>query len=428
MTITASADTALVDAASVDTDVAVDRRTDLRDRFVEMRAMTGRLAARLSIEDQVVQSMPDASPTKWHLGHTTWFFETFVTQPDERFDEQFAYLFNSYYETIGRRQPRAERGLLTRPAHQRVIDYRAAIDDSVVGLLDGDPTSAQLDLVELGIHHEQQHQELILMDALHLLSQHPFAPAYSDAAVAASSARRRGWMQFDEGLSHVGHEGDGFAFDNEGPRHRVWLDGFEMADDLVTCGEWRQFIADGGYDEATLWLSEGWAWRLRTGQQAPILWDVQGGTQFDLHGEHPIDDHQPVSHLTYYEADAFARWAGARLPREAEWETAFGADDPTVGQFCDEEVFHPVAPAAPHTGAMGTLWEWTSSSYDAYPGFTAAAGAVGEYNGKFMANQYVLRGGSHMTPPNHVRATYRNFFPTHTSWHASGVRLCRDAT
>ncbi len=407
-------------------DTNTDQVTDLRRRFVEMRRTTDSLAAPLSLEDQVVQSMPDASPTKWHLGHTTWFFETFVLD-EAPFDEQFSYLFNSYYETIGRRQPRAERGLLSRPPHQRVVDYRHHVDEAMDRLFDADPTPEQLELIELGIHHEQQHQELILMDALHLLSCHPFAPAYTDTPVVASPSHPGGWLHHDGGLVDVGHTGDGFSFDNETPRHRTWLEPFRIASKPVTCGEFRQFIADGGYDQATLWLSDGWGWRNRTGRTAPDYWDLDRGTRFDLHGEHPIDDDQPLSHITYYEADAFARWAGLRLPRETEWEAVFGNDDPTDGQFRSGDAFHAVGPEAGRTGAVGTLWEWTQSAYDSYPGFRTVDGAVGEYNGKFMANQFVLRGGSYMTPTGHFRTTYRNFFHPHTSWHASGVRLARDA-
>ena len=404
----------------------------LRSRFIEMRSQSIALAYPLSAEDQVAQSMPDASPTKWHLGHTTWFFETFVVNhPDNSrsswFDEQFSYLFNSYYNTVGERQPRAERGLLTRPRRERVLAYREHVEELVIEMLDGSPTEEQLGLIELGIHHEQQHQELILMDAQHLLSRHPFPTPYVESPRIASTAREQTWTGVAGGIHEIGHDGEHFAFDNEGPRHQVILSDFEIADRPVTCGDWKAFIDDGGYDTPTLWLSDGWALRSAENWQRPIYWGDEG-LAFNLHGVFEVDPHEPVSHVSYFEADAFARWAGARLPTECEWEVRarqLGADAVDHGQYREGDIFHPIAPTGADTAMFGTLWEWTASPYSPYPGFQAAPGAVGEYNGKFMNNQYVLRGGCHMTPLNHTRATYRNFFPPHTRWQASGVRLAR---
>ncbi len=397
--------------------------------YERTRAITIALAAPLSPEDQVAQSMPDASPTKWHLAHTTWFFETFLLAelPDHRpFDETFTYLFNSYYNAIGERQPRAERGLLTRPSLSTIHDYRSHVDARMVALLE-DPSPEQHSLVELGVHHEQQHQELLLMDAQHLLSRHPFPSAYTTEKTEASSHQDQRWVAFDGGIVEVGHEGTLFSFDNESPRHRLLLEPFEISTALVTCGEFADFIADGGYRTPDWWLSDGWAAQISHGRERPLYWGEGNETLFDLHGQHEIDPLQPVSHLSFFEADAYARWADARLPTEAEWEIAAGHLVAENGEVRHRSgpTHHPVAPALGTTGFLGTLWEWTASPYVAYPGFHAAPGAVGEYNGKFMNNQYVLRGGSHMTSPSHTRLTYRNFFPPHTGWQASGLRLAR---
>lgn len=396
--------------------------------FATMRAATIELTAPLSAEDQVAQSMPDASPTKWHLGHTTWFWETFLLLDlpgYEPFDPSFGFLFNSYYNAIGERQPRAERGLLTRPSLGQVLDYRAHVDKSMEQLL-SDPNTEQTALVELGINHEQQHQELILMDALHLLSRHPFPSSYTDDPVQPSSPVPRQWYAIEGGVVDIGHVGSGFAFDNEGPQHQQLINDFEIASTLVTCGEFADFIADGGYSRPELWLSDGWALVSQTGRQRPLYWG-ENDVVFGLHGVQPIDPNQPVSHVSFFEADAFARWADARLATEAEWETAALRLAATNGpaRYRSGPLHHPVGPEPGHTAMLGTLWEWTASPYIAYPGFRPASGAVGEYNGKFMNNQYVLRGGSYLTPAGHTRPTYRNFFPPHTGWQASGIRLAR---
>lgn len=429
MSLTDEAPVAAPDSAASPVDVPA-----LIGRFTETRHQSLQLAEPLSAEDQVAQSMPDASPTKWHLGHTTWFFETFVVNAANSpvagtFDETFSYLFNSYYNTVGERQPRAERGLLTRPSNDRVVEYRRSIDQAVADLEAHGPTEEQLTLIELGIHHEQQHQELLLMDALHLLTRHPFPSPYIDAPRQASPEAAESWTRIDGGVYEIGTDsavdGTSFAFDNEGPRHEVLIIDVEISDRLVTCGDWKQFMADGGYRDPMLWLSDGWANLAAEGRCRPLYWAEGEETKFDLHGVHEIDLNEPVSHISYFEADAFARWAGARLPTEAEWEVRARDLDPNIGHYRQGDIWHPVAPGPDETAMFGTLWEWTASPYTAYPGFAAAPGAVGEYNGKFMNNQYVLRGGSYMTPVGHTRPTYRNFFPPHTGWQASGIRLAR---
>jgi ergothioneine biosynthesis protein EgtB len=377
-----------------------------------VRAHTEALAAPLSAEDACAQSMPDASPAKWHLAHTTWFFETFVL---EGFEHGFvphaaAYrvLFNSYYNAVGDKHPRPQRGLLTRPSLDEVRAYRAAVDRRVLALLPRLPQDA-LQLVELGLHHEQQHQELMLTDVLHLFSCNPLKPAYRAAETGASApASPVQWHAFEEGVVQIGHDGAGFAFDNESPRHRVYLPRFEMASRLVTNAEYAGFIEAGGYREPSLWLSEGWDWVRAQTRAHPAYWQqgASGWQAFGLSGLQDLQAHEPVLHLSYFEADAYARWAGARLPTEAEWEHA-AITCPELRQLTSH------------------AWQWTSSAYLPYPGFQASAGAVGEYNGKFMVNQMVLRGGSLATPPSHVRATYRNFFPTSANWQFTGIRLAR---
>jgi ergothioneine biosynthesis protein EgtB len=412
---------------------------DLVTRFDEVRSHTERLAAPLSPEDQTVQSMADVSPTKWHRAHVTWFFETFVLADHEPgfapFQEKYWFLFNSYYEAVGPRYARAQRGVVSRPGAHDVGVYRDNVDarmrDLVAGLDDG--TLAKLsDTIQLGFHHEQQHQELLLMDIKHVLSLNPLQPAYAGRPSALSQPDRLGWVDVDGGLVEVGHRGDGFSFDNELPLHQVHLEPFRLADRLVTNGEWLEFMADGGYRRHELWLSDGWARVQAEGWQAPFYWSELDGAWFEhtLHGTFPVNPGLPVAHVSHYEADAYAAWAGKRLPTEAEWEHGVRSAGLEVdGNLADSETFHPQA-AGPANGglrqAYGDCWEWTSSAYLPYPGFHPPSGAIGEYNGKFMSNQMVLRGGCALTPPGHTRASYRNFFPPGARWALSGVRLADD--
>jgi ergothioneine biosynthesis protein EgtB len=419
-------------------------------RFDEVRAHTERLAAPLSPEDQTVQSMPDVSPTKWHRAHVTWFFETFLLAENEPgfapYQDRYWFLFNSYYETLGPRYSRPDRGLISRPGAHEVGTYRADVDSRVRDLitsLDDGTLEKLTPVIELGLHHEQQHQELLLMDIKHVLSRNPLQPVYSGrpwpsaaatAAVAAAPGANAapdqpGWVDVEGGLVEIGHHGDGFSFDNESPRHRVWLEPYRLADRLVTNGEWLEFLSDNGYRRHELWLSDGWAKVSAESWRAPLYWHELDGEWFEhtLHGTFPVDLALPVSHVSFYEADAFATWAGKRLPSEAEWEHAVELESgPVEGNLADSETFHP-RPAGPRTGRLrqvyGDCWEWTSSAYHPYPGFRPAPGAIGEYNGKFMSNQMVLRGGCALTPPGHARSTYRNFFPHAARWALSGVRL-----
>ncbi len=378
--------------------------------------MTELLAAPLSPEDQTVQSMPDVSPTKWHRAHTTWFFETFVlgafARGYEAADPTYAYLFNSYYDALGPRHARPERGIITRPGVAEVGAYRDLVDRALTELLVQDLPDPALGLVELGMHHEQQHQELLVMDIKHVLSRNPLLPRYGPLPWDYTGGTGTpSWVSHGGGVVEVGHGGHGFAFDNEGPRHEVLLRPFEMAGSLVTCGRWLEFMADGGYQRPELWMSDGWHAVQGGGWRSPEYWHEQDGdwAVFGLDGLGPVDSDTPVAHVSWYEADAFARWAGARLPLEAEWETVAPS---------------PQEPDA--YGWYGVAWQWTASGYAAYPGFRPAAGAVGEYNGKFMVNQQVLRGSSVATPPGHARRTYRNFFGPASRWAFAGVRLARD--
>jgi len=404
------------------------------DDYQRVRSLTETLAAPLSPEDQTIQSMPDVSPTKWHRAHTTWFFETFVLGPHstgyEPFHPKYGYLFNSYYETVGSRHPRPERGLLSRPGATDIAHYRAHVDRTMTALLGGAVPSEVAALIELGLHHEQQHQELLLMDIKHVLSLNPLEPAYRPSTGTAGHPRSLAWLEHDGGMVDMGHRGDGFAFDNECPRHAVLLESFALADRPVSCEEWLAFIDDDGYRRPELWLSDGWALAQTQAWEAPLYWRHDGGSwrEFTLAGTRDLDPAQPVCHVSYYEADAYARWAGARLPTEAEWEVV-AANQPVAGRFLDLDVLQPrAAPTGDgDLGLYGDVWEWTASAYLPYPGFRPESGAVGEYNGKFMVNQHVLRGGSCATPPGHVRATYRNFFPPSARWAFSGVRLARGA-
>jgi len=411
----------------------------LPHRFEAVRAATVQLAAPLTAEDCALQSMPDASPVKWHLAHTTWFFETFVLERYVRghrpFHPQFRMLFNSYYNAIGERHPRPERGLLSRPPLDEVRAYRAHVDARIAPLIvraAADPELAAL--LELGLQHEQQHQELILTDVKHLLSRNPLQPAYAQRWPLTPVTPRAGrWIRHPGGLVDAGHPGAGFCFDNELPRHRVFLAPFELASHPVTHGDFAAFIDDGGYARPELWLSLGWDAVQAQRWSAPMYWERQDGgwTTFTLHGRVAIDAAAPMTHVSYFEADAYARWAGARLPTEFEWEAA-ASDCPVDGNFLESAALHPLAPRTdarqPRPAQMfGDVWEWTRSAYAPYPGYEPAPGAVGEYNGKFMCNQYVLRGGSCATPRSHIRATYRNFFPPEARWQFSGLRLARDA-
>lgn len=390
----------------------------LAQTYLEVREQSLALAAPLTAEDCCVQSMPDASPTKWHLGHTSWFFETFVLERwevgFESFNAGFRVLFNSYYNAVGDQHPRPQRGLLTRPGLDEVFAYRSNIDLRMRALLAISPTDAEfLQLVEIGIQHEQQHQELLLTDIKHLFSRNPLLPSYSQQPQSELPIENLVWKDFRGGVVHIGHDGEGFCFDNEVPRHQVLLQPFQLASRLVTNGEYADFIAAGGYADPLYWLAEGWDWRLTQQREHPLYWHAGGDQwqEFTLRGLTPLDAHRPVVHVSYYEADAYARWAQARLPTEFEWEHA------AVNPSCSGEGLIQLFDSA---------WQWTSSSYAAYPGFRVKPGAVGEYNGKFMVNQYVLRGGSVVTPSGHSRATYRNFFQAGACWQFTGIRLAMD--
>jgi ergothioneine biosynthesis protein EgtB len=402
--------------------------------------MTERLASVLSAEDQTVQTMPDVSPTKWHRAHVTWFFETFVlgeyAQWYHAFDDQYAYIFNSYYEAMGARHPRPERGLLSRPGIDEIARYRAYVDGQMDALLLDTDQPGLVDLITLGLHHEQQHQELVLMDIKHVLSRNPLHPVYLPATLARAEGHppKAGWLEHDGGPVEIGHRGVGFGFDNEYPVHTVHLTPFALADRPVTCGDWLSFMEDDGYRRPEFWLSDGWAVVNAQDWDAPLYWSRDPDNsdrwlQFTLSGLRPVDPDEPVCHVSYYEADAFAHWTGMRLPTESEWETVAAIDGQGDNflrdDFLGRGAPHPL-PAVTTNALYGDTWEWTSSSYSAYPGFRAAPGAVGEYNGKFMVSQYVLRGGCCATPQGHTRSTYRNFFPPGARWPFGGVRLARD--
>lgn len=413
----------------------------IAQRYRSVRKMTDKLCEPLSPEDCVVQSMPDASPAKWHLAHTSWFFETFVLvphAPDYRvFHPQFNYLFNSYYNAVGKRHPRPQRGLLTRPSQTDVIRYRAHIDDAMSGLLEsssGELPTRLANIIEIGLNHEQQHQELMLTDLKHLFSLNPIFPAYhTDESGSTAETTPMEWIEFPGGISQIGHQESTFCFDNELPVHEQLLQPFRLGSRLVTNGEFRQFIADDGYQRPELWLSDGWDTVCKHEWRAPLYWQTQdhdrSAALFTLSGLRTLADAEPVCHVSFYEADAYARWAKARLPTEAEWETAAQQQQSHAGNFLEDEHLHPIASSArPESLSQmfGDVWEWTASAYLAYPGYRPFPDGLGEYNGKFMCNQFVLRGGSCATPQSHIRATYRNFFPPTARWQFMGFRIAND--
>ncbi len=410
---------------------------DVLAQYQLVRGDSRQLAAPLSDADATVQSMPDTSPAKWHLAHTTWFFERLVLSAHaswySEFDPAFNYLFNSYYETIGDRQPRPRRGMITRPTLDHVLEYRDHVDGAMERLLVESTSPIIAELVELGCHHEQQHQELLLTDILHLFGQNPLKPAYKSSepvAVDGVAPEALRWHAFEGGIVNIGHDGSCFAFDCEAPRHRTLIEPYQLAGRQVTNGEWIEFIEDGGYCETLLWLSAGWDWVRAGARSMPLYWERRDDEYWTmtLRGAQPVDPGAPVCHLSYFEANAYATWAGCRLPSEAEWETAVSGL-PVEGNLADSGRLRP-RPASPNDDIpaqmYGDTWEWTRSAYAAYPGFKAVEGAVGEYNGKFMCGQFVLRGGSCVTPAGHIRSTYRNFFPPEAQWQFSGLRLAKD--
>jgi ergothioneine biosynthesis protein EgtB len=413
-------------------------QSTLERQYRSVRAASTVLAAPLTDADATVQSMPDASPAKWHLAHTSWFFEAMVLAPNSSryrvFDDRFNYLFNSYYESVGARQPRALRGLLSRPTLEDVLTYRNHVDAAMTELFKQAPAQDVLAIIELGCQHEQQHQELLLTDILHLFAQNPLRPAYQDSVplpVESNEKAKPVFKKFAGGLLEIGHDGSGFTFDCERPRHAVRIEPYRLADRLVTNGEWAEFMADGGYRNPLLWLSDGWARVREEGWTAPLYWGAREGEYWTmtLRGAQPVDLDAPVTHVSYFEADAFATWAQRRLPTEAEWEAA-AQGLPVNGNLLNSGRLRP-KPAPAATGELrqmyGDVWEWTRSAFMPYPRFRPMAGALGEYNGKFMSGQFVLRGGSCVTPEDHVRPTYRNFFAPHARWQFSGLRLAEDA-
>jgi len=422
--------------ASVVHPSATVRSEQIARQFNVIRAFSAELCEPLEIEDYVVQTMTDASPTKWHLAHTTWFFETFVLKPFHPdyvpFDEAFEYMFNSYYNAVGEQFPRPRRGLVTRPTVADVYAYRDHVDAGMRERFASDrDDDALLDVIEIGLHHEQQHQELMITDLKTVFGANPLCPAYRDIpAPDPADAPRFRWERFNEGVYEIGHAGEGFVYDNETPRHRVYCNAFELGSRPVTNGEYLEFMADRGYERSELWLSEGWATVNERAWRHPMYWTLRDESwhALTLGGLRELDPNEPVCHISYFEADAYARWAGARLPREDEWEIAASAA-PIRGNFVENRHYHPCT-AAESTDTLqqlfGDVWEWTQSAYAAYPGYTPPPGALGEYNGKFMCNQYVLRGGSCATSQSHIRPTYRNFFPADARWQFSGLRLARD--
>ena len=446
---------------------AVASRQHTKERYRTVRQTSERICRPLATEDYVVQTMDDVSPPKWHLAHTSWFFETFLLIPEQPnyspFHPEYAFLFNSYYEAVGERHPRPRRGRLSRPTVKEVYGYREHVDEAMTRLIDEaapDTLARLVPLIELGLHHEQQHQELLVTDIKHILARNPLRPAYHSAEHSANPAAVRAasdsaqhstyqaqgperdsserdhegsgeaWVSYPAGVTEIGHDGEGFAYDNEGPRHKVYLEPFRLASRPVTNGEYLEFIETGGYRDPQYWLSDGWAVILEQGWRGPLYWELDDGEprHMTLSGMRAIDADEPVCHISYYEASAYAAWRGKRLPTEWEWEAA-AVNASREGNFLDQGRLHPAPapPAADEPAQMfGDVWEWTQSAYSSYPGFRAAEGAVGEYNGKFMCNQFVLRGGSCATPANHIRATYRNFFPPDARWQFTGLRLADD--
>ncbi len=403
----------------------------LGEGYREVRAATESLCANLAPEDCVIQTMPDVSPTRWHLAHVTWFFEHFVLTPHKQgyqvFNEQFGYLFNSYYYTVGEMHLRPERGFLSRPTVAEVMAYRRHVDEQLLQLLNDSQDDELTELVTLGLHHEQQHQELILTDIKHVFSHNPLYPALRDIKPpTAAKPVATEWLQRREGIVETGFAGKGFCFDNETPRHRSYQHAHAIASRPVNNAEYLEFINDGGYQQADLWLSDGWATVNREAWNRPLYWTEDLSRHYTLGGMRELDLAAPVCHVSYYEADAYARWAGARLPTETEWET-LAATQEITGNFQESGQLHPCAPRGPGLQQLfGDVWEWTQSAYSPYPGYRPLPGSLGEYNGKFMCNQLVLRGGSCATPQSHIRASYRNFFYPHSRWQFSGIRLAKD--
>lgn len=435
---------ALIDSSSTRTDLLAtssppDSRRAAVEHYRRVRGWTNTIIEPLEIEDMVVQTTTECSPTKWQLGHTTWFFETFVLSSVvgyTPFHERYGFLFNSYYNSVGDRVARPIRGLMSRPTVNDVLDYRDHVDRAIERAIESGSEawwSAIEPVLELGIHHEQQHQELMITDVKTVLALNPLMPVYRERSIAKGTSSQLTWREFDEGLVEIGHNGRGFSFDNEGPRHKVCLERFALANRVVTNGEYLDFMQDGGYAEPRHWLSDGWAKVLDEQWQAPRYWQQVDGEwwMMTLQGLRRVEPNEPVTHVSHFEADAYASWAGARLPTEFEWEHAASslADNAiNDGNFLESMSFHPVAASRATSGLSqmyGDVWEWTRSAYLPYPGFQVAEGALGEYNGKFMSNQMVLRGGSCATPRDHIRSTYRNFFPPESRWQFSGIRLAR---